>query len=82
MEPVFLGLDEVIEIHSNQIARYGESHGIRALNRYHKHLQIALNRQKVPNSPNALKGARPKPSRSPSLQISPGACAASFLPSF
>ena len=29
MEPVFLGLDEVIEIHSNQIARYGGSPGIR-----------------------------------------------------
>ncbi len=29
MEPVFLDLDEVIEIHSNQIARYGGSPGIR-----------------------------------------------------
>lgn len=29
MEPVFLGLDEVIEIHSNQIARYGGSPGSR-----------------------------------------------------
>ena len=34
MEPVFLDLDEVIEIHSNQIARYGGSPGIRALNYY------------------------------------------------
>lgn len=29
MEPIFLGLDEVIEIHSNQIDLYGGSPGIR-----------------------------------------------------
>jgi len=29
MEPVFLSLDEVLEIHEQQIERYGGSHGIR-----------------------------------------------------
>lgn len=29
MEPVFLGLDEVVEIHCDQITRYGGSPGIR-----------------------------------------------------
>src|SRR3989304_3137152 len=38
MEPVFLGLDEVIEIHSNQIARNGGSPGIRDI----KLLQSAI----------------------------------------
>jgi len=28
-EPLFLGLDEVLEIHRDQIERYGGSHGIR-----------------------------------------------------
>lgn len=28
-EPVFLGLDEVLEIHNDQIKRYGGIHGIR-----------------------------------------------------
>ena len=28
-EPVFLGLDEIIEIHADQINRYGGGHGIR-----------------------------------------------------
>ena len=31
-EPVFLGLDEVIEIHNDQIKRYGGHHGIRDIN--------------------------------------------------
>ena len=29
MEPVFLSLDEVLEIHDQQIERYGGSHGLR-----------------------------------------------------
>src|SRR5690242_16295017 len=29
MEPLFLSLDEVLEIHQQQIERYGGSHGIR-----------------------------------------------------
>jgi death-on-curing protein len=29
MEPVFLTLDDVLEIHEEQIERYGGSHGIR-----------------------------------------------------
>jgi death-on-curing protein len=30
MEPVFLSLDEVLEIHEQQIERYGGSPGLRA----------------------------------------------------
>jgi hypothetical protein len=29
MEPLFLSLDEILEMHQQQIDRYGGSHGIR-----------------------------------------------------
>ena len=32
MEPIFLGLDEVLEIHRDQIERYGGTPGIRDIN--------------------------------------------------
>ncbi|MBI5345078.1 MAG: hypothetical protein HZB83_07060 [Deltaproteobacteria bacterium] len=54
MEPVFLALDEVVEIHRDQIERYGGSPGIRDI----ELLQSAVAMPSAAREPGEAEGER------------------------
>ncbi len=55
MEIVFLGLEEIIEIHRDQIERYGGASGIRDIGLLHECIRISWGTIKI----NGVKGTGP-----------------------